>query len=87
MAVKVTVLFFAGLREALGCARESLELPAHVQTAQDLQAYLSARGGAWTEVLSAGRTVRIAVDQAMAAAETRLHEGAEVAFFPPVTGG
>lgn len=87
MAVKVTVLFFAGLREALGCTRESLELPAHVQTAQDLQAHLRERGAAWAEALSTGRTVRVAVDQAMAAAETRLHEGAEVAFFPPVTGG
>jgi molybdopterin synthase sulfur carrier subunit len=87
MAVKVTVLFFAGLREALGCARESLELPAHVLTAQDLQAHLRERGGAWADALSAGRTVRVAVDQEMAAAEARLHEGAEVAFFPPVTGG
>jgi molybdopterin synthase sulfur carrier subunit len=48
---------------------------------------LRERGGAWADALSTGRTVRVAVDQAMAAAETRLHEGAEVAFFPPVTGG
>jgi molybdopterin synthase sulfur carrier subunit len=87
MAVKVTVLFFAGLREALGCSRESLELPAHVRTAQELQAHLQERGGVWAEALSAGRTVRVAVDQGMAAADTRLHDGAEVAFFPPVTGG
>jgi molybdopterin synthase sulfur carrier subunit len=31
--------------------------------------------------------IRIAVDQAMARADTPLREGAEVAFFPPVTGG
>jgi molybdopterin synthase sulfur carrier subunit len=31
--------------------------------------------------------VRAAVDQAMAADDAPLHEDAEVAFFPPVTGG
>jgi molybdopterin converting factor small subunit len=29
----------------------------------------------------------VAVDQQMASAQTRLREGAEVAVFPPVTGG
>ncbi|MGH8666691.1 MAG: MoaD/ThiS family protein [Burkholderiales bacterium] len=29
----------------------------------------------------------MAVDQQMAGETTRLHEGAEVAVFPPVTGG
>ena len=87
MVVKITVLYFAGLREALGCARESLEVPAHVNTAQGLQAHLCERGGVWADALAAGRTVRVAIDQAMAGADTRLHDGAEVAFFPPVTGG
>jgi molybdopterin synthase sulfur carrier subunit len=31
--------------------------------------------------------VRVAIDQTVAWPETLLHEGAEVAFFPPVTGG
>jgi molybdopterin synthase sulfur carrier subunit len=31
--------------------------------------------------------VRAALDQAMAQSDALLHEGAEVAFFPPVTGG
>jgi len=85
--VKVEVLYFAGLREAVGCARERLELPAGVVTAGALRQYLRARGGAWTDALAEGRTLRVAVDQAMAAADTPLREGAEVAFFPPVTGG
>jgi molybdopterin synthase sulfur carrier subunit len=31
--------------------------------------------------------IRAAVDQAMARPDAALHDGAEVAFFPPVTGG
>lgn len=85
--MKVNVLYFASLREALGCARESLEVPANVSTAQGLRAHLCERGGVWADALSSSRSIRVAIDQAMASADTRLHDGAEVAFFPPVTGG
>jgi molybdopterin synthase sulfur carrier subunit len=38
-------------------------------------------------VLARTRAVRVALDQAMADESSALHDGAEVAFFPPVTGG
>ena len=85
--MRVDVLYFAGLREAVGAARESVELPAGVTTAGALRAHLRARGGAWAEALAESRTLRVAVDQAMAAPDAPLRDGAEVAFFPPVTGG
>jgi molybdopterin synthase sulfur carrier subunit len=85
--VKVEVLYFAGLREAVGTARERLELPEGVATAAALRAHLRARGGAWAEALAETRILRVAVDQAMAGADAPLRDGAEVAFFPPVTGG
>ena len=85
--MKVDVLYFASLREAVGCGRETLELPPEVATAQALRRHLRARGGAWAQALADGRTLRVAVDQAMAAADAPLRDGAEVAFFPPVTGG
>ena len=37
--------------------------------------------------LAPGKPVRIAVNQDMAAADTPVGNGDEVAFFPPVTGG
>jgi molybdopterin synthase sulfur carrier subunit len=37
--------------------------------------------------LQHGRALRSALDLAMVDDSTPLHEGAEVAFFPPVTGG
>lgn len=83
----ITILYFAGLREALGSARESVSLPEGVSTAGQLRAWLRERGGAWAEHLAEGRAVRVSVDQAMARPSTPLHAGAEVAFFPPVTGG
>lgn len=85
--MRVTVLFFASLREAVGVDRETCELPAGVDTTGRLKAWLRARGGAWAAALAEGRNVRAAVDQTMAGGDTVLFDGAEVAFFPPVTGG
>ncbi|NUO88053.1 MAG: MoaD/ThiS family protein, partial [Cupriavidus sp.] len=42
---------------------------------------------AWAETLAEGRALRMAVDHAVARADTALADGCEVAFFPPVTGG
>ena len=85
--MKVDVLYFASLREAVGCTRETLELPGGVLTAGALRDHLRARGGAWADALADTRTLRVAVEQAMAGPDTPLRDGAEVAFFPPVTGG
>jgi molybdopterin synthase sulfur carrier subunit len=85
--VKVDVLYFASLREAVGCSRETLALPDDVATAGGLREHLRGRGGAWRDALADGRSLRVAVDQTMAGPDTPLRDGAEVAFFPPVTGG
>ena len=48
---------------------------------------LIARGDAYAECLAQGRAVRMALNQTMSEEAAALSEGAEVAFFPPVTGG
>ena len=83
--MKVQVRYFAALREALG-AGESLEL-AEGSTLATLRDQLLARGGRHAEVLARGRAVRCALNQALCDESAPLTEGAEVAFFPPVTGG
>lgn len=82
---QVSVRYFASIREAVGTGAETLQTAAG--TAGALRDELIARGGAWGESLARGRAVRVAVDQRMGGEDTPLHEGAEVAFFPPVTGG
>ncbi len=85
--MSITILYFAGLREALGVGREQVELPAGVADAGALRAWLRGRGAPWAEARGEGRAVRGAVDRVMAAPSTPVADGAEVAFFPPVTGG
>lgn len=83
----IKLVYFARLREALGCAAEDVALPADVTDVGTLRAWLGQRGGAWAEGLASDTTVRAAVNQEMAANDTRVTSGDEVAFFPPVTGG
>ncbi len=85
--MKLEVLFFASLREALGCSSETVELPAGIGTVAALREYLGARGAQWAEALQPARTLRAAVNQEMVVAQHVLKDGDEVAFFPPVTGG
>lgn len=82
----VTVRYFAAIREALGTGSERLTTPATTLSA--LRDELIARGGAHAEALARGKAVRMALDQLMVSDEAApLTDGAEVAFFPPVTGG
>ena len=83
--MKIQVRYFASLREALG-AGESVDMPAD-STVAALRDALSARGGPQAQVLAQGRAVRTALNQALCDESAALSDGAEVAFFPPVTGG
>jgi molybdopterin synthase sulfur carrier subunit len=83
--MKVTVKYFASIREAVGQGSETVQTTA--RTTGELRDELIARGGAYAQVLARGKAVRAAVDQVMQAESAPLEEGCEVAFFPPVTGG
>lgn len=83
--MKLSVRYFASIREGLGLGQESVQTEA--ATVGALRDELLARGGAYAELLARGRAVRVAVDQQMQDEAAALYDGAEVAFFPPVTGG
>ena len=85
MSISIQVKYFASLREVLG-ASESIEVMPGT-TLGALRDQLIARGGEHARCLARGRAVRSALDQVMADDTAPLHDGAEVAFFPPVTGG
>jgi molybdopterin synthase sulfur carrier subunit len=83
--MKITVKYFASIREAIGQGSESLDTAA--TTLAGLRDELIARGPAYAQALARGKAVRLALDQVMVDESAALGEGAEVAFFPPVTGG
>lgn len=85
--MNIHLRFFASIRETLGTAQEMVSLPDHVQTVGDLRQFLRERGNSWAEALAEGRALKMACNQQMADAATKITEGCEIAFFPPVTGG
>lgn len=85
MSKTITLRFFASLRERVGHAQESYTTNA--DTVAQLRDELIARGGAYEQALSRQRLLRCAVDQVMQSEEASIGANAEVAFFPPVTGG
>jgi molybdopterin synthase sulfur carrier subunit len=83
--MQVTVRYFASIREAIGTGNEVVQT-----TAADLAGLrdqLMAQSAGHAIGLARGRSVRIAMNQVMCQETAVLVDGAEVAFFPPVTGG
>ena len=83
----IHLIYLARLREVLGTATETVDLPRDVMSVGSLLAWLRTRGGAWAQELAPGRAVRIAVNHDIARPDTQIKPGDEVALFPPVTGG
>ena len=83
--MQVTVRYFAALREALG-AQETVQVDAGA-TAAVLRDHLIAASPRHAEALRRGRALRCALNQVLVEEAAPLEDGAEVAFFPPVTGG
>ena len=81
----IQVRYFASIREAIGQGSEAVETSA--TTLGALRDELIARGGAYATSLARGKAVRMALNQTLSDESAALAEGAEVAFFPPVTGG
>jgi molybdopterin synthase sulfur carrier subunit len=84
--MKVDVRYFASIREALGPG-EALEV-AEGATVASVRDTLIARGGAHASALARGKALRTALNKVLCDDAAVLPAGgAELAFFPPVTGG
>jgi molybdopterin synthase sulfur carrier subunit len=83
--MKVTVKYFASVRETVG--RGSEEIQTDAATLAALRDELIARGGVHAQALARGKALRVAQNQVMSSEAAALQDGAELAFFPPVTGG
>lgn len=83
--MKVKVRYFASIREALG-AEESVDLPDGA-TVGELRTLLIEGSPAHAGALARGKALRCALNQTLCEESAIVGDGAEVAFFPPVTGG
>lgn len=83
----IKVLYFARLKESLNYSIEDMEMPMSVRTVADLMTHLSGRGEIWAALFSGRQPLRAAINHTLVGNDAAIHDGDEVAFFPPVTGG
>lgn len=81
--MRVKVLFFGITHDLTGCAQEQVELA----EGESLEALRRRYEGRFPKLLSVGNALILAVNQEIADSSTTLHDGDEVAFMPPVSGG
>lgn len=80
---RVKVLFFGRLREIVGRAEDSAELP----EGSPIEALFSRYGASHPELVRFRASLVASHNREFAAWSTPLHSGDEIAFLPPVSGG
>ena len=79
--------YFAWVRERIGKPEEEIELPAGIATVGQLMTWLSGRGEEYAHAFENPQVIRAAIDRAHVRHDASLGSAAEIAFFPPMTGG
>ncbi len=82
--MNITILLFATLKDRAGTHRLSLALPGEQASLADLR---DALGRDYPPLVESLQTAVAAINQEFAFAGDPVHDGDEVAFFPPVSGG
>ena len=83
----VRLLYFASVREGVGMAEETRDVPPDVATVDALVDWLRTTSAAHHAAFADRTRLRAAVDGQFVPLDAELGEPAEVALFPPVTGG
>lgn len=87
MSKKITIRYFARLREQLGVEQEIVEIDDAIENIAQLKTLLTTRGEKWQQAMTSAPSILAAVNQTMASQTQAIADGDEVAFFPPLTGG
>lgn len=85
--MKLTLRYFAWVRERVGKTDEVIEVPAKIGTVRELMDWLAGRGEEYAYAFENRQVIRAAIDHAHVRPEATIGTASEIAFFPPMTGG
>jgi sulfur-carrier protein len=83
----VKLVYFAWVRERIGKGEEVIELDPAIVTVSDLLAHLKTRGEEYEAALEYENVIRVAINQEHVDHDAPVKGAAEIALFPPMTGG
>lgn len=81
--MKVKTKFFAAIKDIVGTSEVELELPDGITAGELFQSYCRQHAA----LSRYANNTMISVNLEFVPPETQLHEGDEIAFIPPVSGG
>lgn len=87
MTRSVKLVYFSWVRERIGIGDETIQLPDTVETVHELLTWLQGRGEEFAAALEFPDIIRVALDQEHVEHDERIGSAAEIALFPPMTGG
>lgn len=79
--------YFAWVRERIGVSEEDIDLPADVVSVRDLLDWLKGRGDGYGQALQYPEAIRVAINREHVHHSEPIAGAAEIALFPPMTGG
>ena len=85
--MRLELAYFAWVRERMGVAGETVELPPGIADVGALLGWLVARDERGAAAFAEPHRIRAAIDGVMMGPDAPLAGAREMALFPPVTGG
>ena len=85
--MNLKLLFFASLRERFGFSQKEITLSKQVRSAEEFLLDMSKQsGGEWVNLFENKNMYKLAINQELCSWKDPIHEGDELAIFPPITG-
>jgi molybdopterin synthase sulfur carrier subunit len=81
------IIYFAWLKDYVGCGEEEIALPAEVTTVGMLIDWLSRRGPRYEKAFEFIEISKVAVNQSIVQNGEPVKDDDEVMFIPPIAGG
>jgi|TARA_R100000501_G_scaffold17911_1_gene34682 molybdopterin synthase sulfur carrier subunit len=85
--MNIRLVYFARVRETIGKDGETREFDSSVTCVAEALTALRAEGETYRIAFQEPEKLRFALDHQFVDVSAKLHEGAELGIFPPVTGG
>ena len=85
--MRLRLVYFAWVRERIGRADETLDIPDSVRTVGDLIAHLSTLGEEYAAAFEFPKVIRAAINEELVEHDEPIAGAREIGLFPPMTGG